>query len=365
VILRGSKEPLFHVELVAIDKLVASNEAFLNAVVRYLFPLTIQYFFRICRWDWHGLGRIAAKSCSSEIGVTMRNSRFGAMVVWIACAVCAVLFVLGSFAVAMPGGDSGGDSAPKTSAADQNAPMETAGSSVVSPARQVRTPPAVKPRSFDSAGKIGIGVKVSSLGAGFEVAVPVMSRANIRAGFNMFNFERTLSQDGVSYQGKLNFRSSEAYFDWFPFGGSFHLSPGVVLYNGNKITANASVPPNQTFSFNGQDYASDANDPLTGDAKLDFKRLDPAFLVGWGNLAPRGRRHWSIPLEFGAVYQNAPRLLLNFSGSACDAGGVNCQAVAGDPSFQSNLQAERDKLNHDLAPFKFYPVISIGFGYKF
>lgn len=292
----------------------------------------------------------------------MRNLRFGAIAAWI---TCAVLFVLGSFAMAMPDGADSGNAAPKTAVTGPGASVDIADNSIAPPAEHLQTPPAAKPRTFDSAGKIGIGVKVSSLGVGFEAAVPVMSRANIRAGFNMFNYDRTLSQDGVSYQGKLNFRSSEAYFDWFPFGGSFHLSPGVVLYNGNKITANASVPANQTFSFNGQDYASDASDPLTGDAKLDFKRLDPAFLLGWGNLAPRGRKHWSIPVEFGAVYQDAPRLLLNFTGSACDAGGVNCQAVAGDPSFQSNLQAERDKLNHDLAPFKFYPVISIGFGYKF
>ncbi len=286
----------------------------------------------------------------------------GATAAWINYAVCVLLFALGPFAMATPDGAS---TATKTTTAGASASVDVADDSGAPPAQQLQTPSAAKPRAIESAGKIGIGVKVSSLGMGFEAAIPVMSRANIRAGFNMFNYDRTLSQDGVSYEGKLNFRSSEAYFDWFPFGGSFHLSPGVVLYNGNKITANASVPPTQTFSFNGQDYASDANNPLTGDAKLDFKRVDPAFVLGWGNLAPRGRKHWSIPVEFGAVYQNVPRLLLNFSGSACDAGGGNCQAVAGDASFQSNLQAERNKLNHDLAPFKFYPIISIGFGYKF
>ena len=56
---------------------------------------------------------------------------------------------------------------------------------------------------------------------------------------------------------------------------------------------------------------------------------------------------------------------MNFSGSACDASGLNCAPVNGDASFQDNLQAERDKLNNDLAPFKFYPVLSVGFGYKF
>lgn len=276
----------------------------------------------------------------------MTKLRSGATAAWVNYAMCVLLFAVGSVAMAMP---DGGSSATKTTMAGPSGSVDVADDSVTPLAQHLQTPSTAKPRAIESAGKIGIGVKVSSLGVVFEVAVPVMSRANIRAGFNMFQYDHTLSQDGVSYVGKLIFRFSEAYFDWFPFGGSFHLSPGLVLYNGNKITANASVPPNQTFSFNGQDYASDANDPLMGDAQLDFRRVDPAFVLGWGNLAPRGRKHWSIPVEFGAVYENVPRLLLNFSGSACDAGGVNCQPVAGDASFQSNLQAERDKLNHDLA----------------
>jgi hypothetical protein len=251
---------------------------------------------------------------------------------------------------------SGNPAASANAAAPQN--------SYSTPA-QVQTPQSAKPGVFESAGKIGLGVKISLLGVGVEAAVPVMSHANLRAGFNFFNYDRTLSQDGVTYAGKLNFRSTEAYFDWFPFHGSFHLSPGLLVYNGNKITANSNVAGNQTFTFNDTDYISDPNNPLNGNAKLDFKRVAPAFVFGWGNLVPRSHKHWSVPVEFGVIYQSQPRLGLNFSGNACDSSGVNCQPVTSDPSFQSNLQAEQDKLNHDIAPFKFYPVISVGFGYKF
>ena len=271
------------------------------------------------------------------------------------------LLFISAFASPEPENTSSG-SAASTAAAPASAPQQD---SYGTPAQQVQTPPSAKPRAFNSFGKIGIGVKVSPLGLGFEAAVPVMSNANIRAGFNMFNYSRTFNQDGVGYAGKLNFASTEAYFDWFPFHGSFHLSPGLLVYNGNKITANASVPGNQTFTFNDTDYASDPNDPLNGNAKIDFKRVAPAFVVGWGNLVPRSHKHWSIPVEFGAIYQNAPRLAMNFSGSACDSSGVNCQSVVSDPSFQTNLQAEQTKLNKDIAPFKFYPIISVGFGFKF
>jgi hypothetical protein len=114
---------------------------------------------------------------------------------------------------------------------------------------QVQTPPSAKPSVFGPSGKIGLGVKISSLGVGVEAAAPVMSHANVRVGFNFFNYDRTLSQDGVTYVGKLNFRSTEAYFDWFPLHGSFHLSPGLLVYNGNKVTANSLVTRHSDFHF--------------------------------------------------------------------------------------------------------------------
>jgi hypothetical protein len=34
-------------------------------------------------------------------------------------------------------------------------------------------------------------------------------------------------------------------------------------------------------------------------------------------------------------------------------------------TVQSNVIAEQGKINHSMRPFKIYPIISVGFGYKF
>ena len=94
----------------------------------------------------------------------------------------------------------------------------------------------------DSTSRVGIGIKMSLLGAGVEVATPITGHSNLRAGFNAFSYDRTFHSDGIAYAGQLRFRSVEAHYDWFPFGGAFHVSPGVLAYNGNQFTANASVP---------------------------------------------------------------------------------------------------------------------------
>jgi hypothetical protein len=278
----------------------------------------------------------------------------------------ALLFIPSLSALAQSADVSNVTNPSVASDSSLTASPQPAASTADAPAEHVQPTPLVsQSRTIGPAGKIGMGVKVSLLGIGVEAAVPIASHLNVRAGFNMFNYDRTLSQDGVSYVGKLNFRSSEAHLDWFPLHGSFHLSPGLLVYNGNKVMANVVVANGQTITFNGTDYESDPNDPLTGNAKLDFNRLAPSFVFGWGNLVPRSHKHWSMPVELGIIYQSTPRFDLDFSGSACDASGLNCDSVATGTDFQDNLQTERDKLNHDLAPFKFYPVISVGFGYKF
>jgi hypothetical protein len=48
-----------------------------------------------------------------------------------------------------------------------------------------------------------------------------------------------------------------------------------------------------------------------------------------------------------------------------DAPGVNCVNAASDPTVQSNIIAEQNKVNNSMSFFKVYPIISIGLGYKF
>ena len=213
--------------------------------------------------------------------------------------------------------------------------------------------------------RLGIAIKASSLGIGVEAAAPLTLRSNLRAGFNIFNYDRTFHKDGVAYASQLRFRSIEAHYDWFPFSGSFHLSPGVLIYNGNQLGANASVPGGNTFTLNHTDYTSDRADPIRGTGKVDFRKAGPMFTVGWGNLLPRNNRRFSFPFEVGVIYTGAPRTALNLGGSACDASGANCLSVTSDPNFQANVQSERDKLNKDVSAFKFYPVISAGFAFNF
>jgi hypothetical protein len=224
--------------------------------------------------------------------------------------------------------------------------------------------PAV-PAKESSEGRIpvGIGVKVSTLGIGGEVAVGISHRSNVRVGFNAFSYGHTFDKDGVTYKGDLKLRSAQATYDIFLLKG-LHISPGVLFYNGNQVSANASVPGGQSFTLSNTNYVSDPADPIVGTGKLTVYKAAPMLLFGIGNLVPRSR-HFSTSFEIGAAYQGPPRVTLNLAGSACDSTGLFCRSISSDPTIQSNIAAEQTKLNKSASPYKFYPVLSFGVGYKF
>jgi hypothetical protein len=228
-------------------------------------------------------------------------------------------------------------------------------------------PPVAASKTVPSqdSGRFGVGVKGSLLGGGVEVAARVTHRTNARAGFNMFSYSRGFNKDGVAYNGQLSFKTFEAHYDIYPFAGRFHVSPGILAYIGDPITANAAVPGGQNFTLGGTSYFS-GTPPVTGNGKINFNRAAPMATIGWGNLIFRKEtKHFSVPFEIGVAFQGSPKATLNLAGDVCDSPGVNCRSVASDPTVQSHIISEQTKLNNSMSFFKVYPIISVGFGYKF
>jgi hypothetical protein len=228
------------------------------------------------------------------------------------------------------------------------------------------TPPdsPAPPAGGGGSQRVGVGLKMSTLGAGIESAVEVSNRINIRGGFNDFKFDHSFTNSGIHYNGNLSLRSATTNLDYYVLG-PLHLSPGVLFYDANKGSAAASVPGGQTFTLGNNAYLSSPGNPATGSGTLGFKSVAPEFLIGVGNLVPRNGHRFSVNFEFGATYQGAPAVKLSLGGTVCTPYGANCVNAATDPAVQSNVLAQQSKLTHDLRIFKFYPVVSLGVGYRF
>jgi hypothetical protein len=227
--------------------------------------------------------------------------------------------------------------------------------------------PPTPPKAPEGSSRPGFAIafKTSSLGLGFESGVSMSRFIDIRGGFDMFTLNPSFTDSGVRYKGNLRLRSAQALVDLKPFSDWFHISPGMMIYNGNQLTATASVPGGQTFSLGGASFRSNPANPINGSGQMTFRKAAPMVLFGFGTLVPHSR-HFTFYNDIGVVFQGEPKTVLNLAGSACDpVTGLACVNAATDPTIQSQVQAQQTKINNDTKIAKYYPVFALGFGFKF
>ena len=265
-------------------------------------------------------------------------------------------------------------------AGDFDDPSKMSSSTAVGPSSAMSLSDGTGQASYGSSAPLRLGVKPFSTaaiqikaglaGAGLDLAVPVAGRMNLRVGGNYFQYNPNLVVDGINVVGNIQLRSASANVDVFPFGNAFRISPGVVVYNGNSISAVANVPGGQNFTLNNVNYTSSPTDPVKGTFGLSFgRKVAPSLTMGFGNMIPRKGGHWSVPLEIGGEFiGTAPQISLSLSGTACQAGSIPpaCASIGTDPTTQANLAAEQASLNSNIpSQLKFFPIVSIGVSYKF
>lgn len=220
--------------------------------------------------------------------------------------------------------------------------------------------------------RIAIGGGFSPMGIHLQAAVNANRYMNLRVYGNIFHYSvNNISTNGITVNGKLNLSSIGASLDYYPFPNhGFRLSPGVLFYNQNNVTAGLLVTGGTSFTLNDVTYYSSVANPVQGNGGLGLNTRNPAFTIttGWGNMIPRHGGHWSFPFEIGVALIGAPSVDFALtSGQVCTnpGGTVGCQNVADDAELNSNLQAQIAKYKNDLNPLQYYPILTGGVSYSF
>jgi hypothetical protein len=242
-----------------------------------------------------------------------------------------------------------------------------------------QTAPTIVRRGIRPFSRLALGADFSPLGVGAEAAINLREHFDARVMGNIFQYSTNFTTNGFNVDANLHMASAGAALDYYPFHKGFRLSPGILVYNQNRVNADAPVTPGTSFTLNSQTfYAATPNTALgitalSGTGALGLHSTRPAFTMttGWGSLIPRSGRHWAIPFEIGAAFTGAPTVNMNLTGWACyDQAQTECTNVddLSNPiavQIQGDLQSQLAKWKSDLDPLKFYPIISIGFVFNF
>jgi len=198
------------------------------------------------------------------------------------------------------------------------------------------------------AGGLAVAIKASTLGAGIELTTNVVPMlVNARLQLNGFNYNKTITDTQVTYDGNLKLFSAGAIADIYPFAGKFRISGGLY-YNGNKIDITGTPAPAGTFTFNGITYTSAQVGSANG--TIDFNNFAPYLGIGWGDAISSGSP-FGFSFEVGALYQGNPKTSITTSRTV--------------PGLNASIAAEQKKLDNALNNFRFYPVVALGFNWKF
>jgi hypothetical protein len=227
--------------------------------------------------------------------------------------------------------------------------------------KPVKSAPS-RPERFGAFSSWTIAFKANTLGAGIEIATPLSRNFGLRGQGNFLAFDYLFSIDGVDYDSRFNLQSGSLSFDWYPTHHKFRISPGV-LYFKNNLTAISGVPPGNYFELGSQGFINSVDDPLNGTASVIFPRHVAPMVTFAYNLIGKRESRFTMPLELGVAYTGAAKIDVTLDGTACTNEG--CFAFSKNQEAQDSLKAEIQKLNRNLATLPIYPIVSIGFAYRF
>ena len=183
----------------------------------------------------------------------------------------------------------------------------------------------------------GIGVRAGTTGLGADFGWGIAPTLGGRIGLSGVNFDTDFDTGGVSYDAKAKLANLNLLLDWSPLG-PFRITGGFIA-NNNKIELNgqpgsgASVPPGSS---------------LTGTVTPD-NDFAPYLGVGYGNVWTKGVNFY---FDLGIMFQGSPQVALNLNcGTASPA---QCAAA------QSQLEAERQRVQDKADKYKYFPVLNLG-----
>ncbi len=188
--------------------------------------------------------------------------------------------------------------------------------------------------------QIGVAGHVGTLGLGLDVAVALHSRVGVRVGANFFPTTLDATASQVSYTIDMPSPTFTGLVDLY-IAGPLRLSGGV-MYSSNNIALEGGAPG--SIEVGGITYPGSDVGTLRGE--IVTRKLSSYLGLGIGNPATS---KFGFFLDIGAGFHGTPAFALTADGT-----------LASDPTFQANLESERQEIEDDLSQLTIYPVVSIG-----
>tara|TARA_R110002012_G_scaffold160502_3_gene322402 strand:- start:2828 stop:3505 length:678 start_codon:yes stop_codon:yes gene_type:complete len=205
--------------------------------------------------------------------------------------------------------------------------------------------------SFAYDNKVSVSAIAGTTGFGADASWRFHENLAVTARYtDGLNLDTDFNEDGVKYNADFDMKASSLKMDYFPFGGSFFLSAGIMMPD---IEANVVGTPDdggRTYEFNNNTYNAAAIGSVVGTATVS-DGTQPYVGLGWRSSHQSGFSFFS---EFGVVATNIDVSLSTTNGFENNY-----------PQLQQDIRAEEQKLKDDIDKLPVFPVAVLGVTYTF
>lgn len=197
--------------------------------------------------------------------------------------------------------------------------------------------------------KNAVNLHIGTLGFGAELSRLLSDNLGVRVGANLFNLGYDFEEDDIAYETDVEFKSFRALGDFYPFGGRFRLTGGVLRADHSISGTGQPAEGSADFEIGDNTYPADEVGTLT--LTLDYPQTTPYFGIGF---ASRG----------GPGIGFAPFADLGVAIGSFDAAFTATGAIS-SPQFEQDLERERQKVEDEVGRLKVWPVVSMGIVIRF
>ena len=192
---------------------------------------------------------------------------------------------------------------------------------------------------------IGVAAKAGSIGVGLEAALGLGSSFALRGGAALMpaSFDRTYSD--IEYDFELPDSYMNIGLDFYPGGGPFRVSGGVLIKPDEPTIRGSFTEPQD---IGGRSYTPEQIGSIVGE--IDSGNTAPFVTVGLGRHTTTG---FGLFLDVGLAFLKDPTLSIRQEGGSLTA--------AQRAEFNQRLEAERQDIEDELGGWqKFYPIVQAG-----
>lgn len=199
---------------------------------------------------------------------------------------------------------------------------------------------------------IGVSAKVGGLGAGVEVTQYYNDMYAARLGIGQLKFSKDFDEDGVNYKGDLKVGGVNLFGDIHPFRGSFRVTGGIIKMD-TGLKGDAKFNGSGSIDINGNTYTSAEVGSVNADVK--WNKVRPYIGIGYdgGNTDKDGG--FFVTSDFGLIY----------AGKASVSVNATCVNPAVCAALDTDVQAQKKKIEDGVGKMEIIPVAQITVGYKF